>query len=81
MKVVFEDDIIRVVDNERDYDFIGYIENKSDEDIKIVFDDIDYEDYPIAIKANDWMGFLANQVGYDMFELMKNGDYTFEEEN
>ena len=81
MKVIFEDQFIEVVDNEHDYDFIGYIKNKSNFNIKITFDDVDYEDYPIEIKANDWIGFLADSAGYNQFELITNGKYTIEEEN
>ena len=80
MKIIHENEFVKVVDNEQDYDFIGYIENKTDKDISIIFDDCDYEDYLVKIKTNDWVGFLADEMGYDMFELIKNGSYTVEEE-
>ena len=80
MKIIHENEFVKVVDNEQDYDFIGYIENKTDKDISIIFDDCDYEDYLVQIKTNDWVGFLADEMGYDMFELIKNGSYTVEEE-
>ena len=79
MKIIHENEFIKVVDNEQNYDFIGYVENKTDENISIVFNGYDYEDYPIEIKANDWVGFLADEMGYDRFELIKNGNYAIEE--
>lgn len=81
MKIIAETELITIVDNERDYDFIGYIENKSNQDIKIVFNDSDYEDDPIKIKANDWIGLLANSTERHMFEMIKNNEYTIEWEN
>lgn len=76
MKIVFEDNFIVLVDNERDHDFIGYVENKTDKDILIVFDDIDYED--IKIKTKDWVGLLANSTECEMFEMIKNNQFHIE---
>ena len=78
MKTIIENELIRVVDNEQDYDFIGYIVNKANQDIAIIFNDSDYEDNPIEIKANDWIGLLANSTERNMFELIKNNKYTIE---
>lgn len=81
MQIITENELIRVVDNEQDYDFIGYVTNKSDKDIVIVFDNNEYEDYPTIIEANNWMGFLADEAGCNAFEMIKNGEYTIKEEN
>ena len=80
MKIITENELVRIVDNEQDYDFIGYIVNKSNHDIAIIFNDNEYEDYPTIINANNWMGFLADDAGYNAFEMIKNGKYIIMEE-
>lgn len=75
MNKIFENDKIKISETGRDYDFIAVIENKTDKKIKIVFDDDEMEIYNFLIEANNWIGFLANDEGYEQFEEVKNGRF------
>lgn len=75
MNKIFENDKIKVSETGRDYDFIAVIENKTDKEIKIVFDDDEMEIYNFLIEPNDWVGFLADDEGYEQFEEVKNGRF------
>ena len=44
MDVIFENDVIRVCDTGRSYDFIGTIENKTDSNIKVLVEFVDEYD-------------------------------------
>ena len=78
MKVVFENDIIKVSETGRNYDFIAVLENKLDEKIQVIFDDEDFEYETMTIDGNDWCGILANSNGCFVLEELKNGRFLAE---
>lgn len=75
MKTVFENDVIKVSRTERDYDFIAVVENKTDKEIQIVFDnELEYCNF--SVDANDWVGLLANDDGYTSLEELEAERFT-----
>lgn len=63
MTIVFENDLIKVSRTGRDYDFIAVVENKTDKEVQIIFDnELEYCNF--SVDANDWVGILANDDGY-----------------
>lgn len=73
MTTIFENDIIKVSATRRDYDFIAVIENKTDKQICVHYDEPGYNDNydPILIQPNSWVGIEANDEGYDWIEAIK----------
>jgi len=73
---LFENDFIRVVDQHRDYDFVGYVENKTDKDVVLKprnlteMEEVYLSDFfdgcrnpvenAITIKATGWFGIPAD---------------------
>lgn len=68
MKTIFSDDIIEVIDQEKDFDFIATIINKTDETIMIDFYDLEES---IKIEPSEWIGLLADDEGYMMLEQFR----------
>lgn len=75
MKTIFENDVIKVFRTDRDYDFIAIVENKTDKETQIIFDD-EFEFYNFSINANDWVGLLANDDGYTSLEELEAERFT-----
>lgn len=73
MTTIFENDLIKVSATRRDYDFIAVIENKTDKQICVHYDEPGYNDNydPILIQPNSWVGIEANDEGYDWIEAIK----------
>lgn len=71
---IFENEFIKVSTTDKDYDFIAVIENKTNEQICIHYDEPCYNDNydPILIAPNEWIGLLANEEGRDWVEAFKN---------
>ena len=71
---IFENEFIKVSTTDKDYDFIAVIENKTNEQICIHYDEPGYNDSydPILIAPNDWIGLLANEEGRDWVEAFEN---------
>ena len=71
---IFENEFIKVSTTDKDYDFIVVIENKTNEQIWVHYDETGYNDNyePILIAPNDWVGLLANEEGRDWVEAFKN---------
>lgn len=69
MKTIFENELIEVLDTNRDYDFIASLVNKTDKEVEIVFFDEEVENF--TIKSNDWVGLLADEEGYLTIEKIK----------
>ena len=63
----YRDDVITVTETGEDIDFIGYIENHTDEDVELTFID---EIESIIVPAGDWLGLLADKVGYAVLEAI-----------
>ena len=74
-KVVFENDIIKVIETGKDYDFFAYIENKTDKNISIYFDASEEEFGVIKINANDWVGLLCCEEDYQVYQALINEDF------
>lgn len=69
MKTIFENELIEVLDTNRDYDFIASLVNKTDKEVEIVFFDEEVENF--TIKPNDWVGLLADEEGYLTIEKIE----------
>lgn len=67
METVFENDVIKVSRTGRDCDFIAVVENKTNKEIKIVFDN-ELEFCNFSVNSNDWIGLLANDDGHTSLE-------------
>ena len=74
MTTIFENDLIKVSTTGRDYDFIAIIDNKTDGQICIHYDEPGYNDNydPILVAPNDWIGLLADDEGYDWLKAIEN---------
>lgn len=74
-KTIFENKDIKIVNTEHDYDFVGYVENKTDNTIKLLIN-TEYEtDIEVIISSNDWIGFLANDEEMEQFTALINGNF------
>lgn len=93
MKTVFENDYVRVVDNEHDYDFVGYIENKTDKVIKIHVPEFplwidgedgweecegEFDEDSFTINPNYWIGMLADRKQKSEFDTLSRGEFEIE---
>lgn len=74
MTTIFENDFIKVSTTGHDYDFIAVIENKTNKQISIHYDEPGATDKynPILIASNDWVGLLADYEGRDWLNAIKN---------
>lgn len=74
MTVIFENDFIKVSTTGHDYDFIAVVENKTDKQICVHYDEPGYNDNydPILIAPNDWIGLLADDEGRDWVKAIEN---------
>jgi hypothetical protein len=67
---------IELKETGRDYDFIAYVENNTDKTLKLYIDDLEgWCSEPIQVAPNDWVGFLADDVGRGQVKSIKNGDF------
>lgn len=71
---IFENDFIKVSMTGHDYDFIAVVENKTDKQICVHYNEPSYNDNyePILIAPNDWVGLLAGDEDYDWIEAIKS---------
>lgn len=74
MEVVFENDFIKMSKTGRDYDFMGVIENKTNDNIIVKVGD-ECESYDIEIQANDWVGLLNNEVDCELYKEILNNNF------
>lgn len=72
--MIFENEMILAKETGRNYDFIATIENKTDHEILITFED----EYIEPIVVDDWVGILADSNGYETVEALKEGKFTVE---
>lgn len=74
MTTIFENGFIKVSTTNKDYDFINVIENKTNKQISIHYDEPGATDKynPILIASNDWVGLLADHEGRDWLNAIKN---------
>ena len=85
MKTIFENEFIRVESTGRDYDFIATVENKTDKNIRLRYNPMDFDVIydTIDVEPNDWVGLLADKEGRDLvrkFELGQVGVEVLEKE-
>ena len=75
MKTIFENEFIRVESTGKDYDFIATIENKTDKNIRLRYNPMDFDVIydTIDIEPNDWVGLLADKEGYDLVRKLELG--------
>lgn len=80
MKTIFENEFIRVESTGRDYDFIATIENKTDKNIRLRYNPMDFDVIydTIDIEPNDWVGLLADKEGYDLVRKFELGQVDVE---
>lgn len=80
MKTIFENEFIRVESTERDYDFIATIENKTDKNIRLRYNPMDFDVIydTIDIEPNDWVGLLADKEGHDLVQKFELGQIEVE---
>lgn len=77
---IYADDLCEIVATGHDYDFIFYVENKTEKPIQIVYED-DKDNYifesedTYQIKGNDWMGFLADDISWSLLENTIKGKF------
>ena len=71
---IFENEFIKVSTTDKDYDFIAVIENKTNEQICVHYNEPGYNDNydPILIAPNDWVGLFANEKGRDWMKAFEN---------
>lgn len=74
MTTIFENDLIKVSTTGRDYDFIAIIDNKTDGQICVHYDEPGYNDNydPILIQPNSWVGVENNDEGRDWIKAIEN---------
>ena len=74
MTTIFENDLIKVSATGRDYDFIAIIDNKTDGQICIHYDESSCNNNydPILVAPNDWIGLLADEEGRDWVKAIEN---------
>lgn len=72
-KVIFENDLIKVTATGHDCDFIATVENKTDKEICVHYDEPFLQDNydPMLIGPNDWIGILADEEGKDWIKAFK----------
>ena len=80
MKTIFENEFIRVESTGKDYDFIATIENKTDKNIRLRYNPMDFDVIydTIDIEPNDWVGLLADKEGYDLVRKFELGQVDVE---
>ena len=80
MKTIFENEFIRVKSTGRDYDFVATVENKTDKNIRIRYNPMDFDVIydTIDIEPNDWVGLLADKEGYDLVRKFELGQVDVE---
>ena len=74
--LIYEDDYVNVKLTGHDYDFMAYIENKTDEDIHIEFPLDEME--PVDVPANDWVGIEANEYDVSLLGAFVDRDVEIE---
>lgn len=74
MEKIFENDLIKVSTTGRNYGFIAIIDNKTDGQICIHYDELSHNDNhdPILVAPNDWIGLLADEEGRDWLKAIEN---------
>lgn len=78
MKTVYENEVIKISETGRNYDFVAIIENKTDKKVEIIFDKEEMQEYNFPINPNDWIGVLASGEYYPVYEEIKKGHYAIE---
>lgn len=80
MKTIFENEFIRVESTGKDYDFIATVENKTDKNIRLRYNPMDFDVIydTIDIEPNDWIGLLADEEGRGWVRTFELGQVEVE---
>lgn len=80
MKTIFENEFIRVESTGQDYDFIATVENKTDKNIRLRYNPMDFVVIydTIDIEPNDWIGLLADEEGRGLVRTFELGQVEVE---
>lgn len=80
MKTIFENEFIRVESTGQDYDFIATVENKTDKNIRLRYNPMNFSVIydTIDIEPNDWIGLLADEEGRDLVRTFELGQTEIE---
>ena len=80
MKTIFENEFIRVESTGKDYDFIATIENKTDKNIRLRYNPMDFDVIydTIDVEPNDWVGLLADEEGRGWVRTFELGQVDVE---
>lgn len=75
--IIFEDKDICIKTTNKNYDFIATIQNKSNRDLYIDFtnEKMEYNDDTIIVQAQDWIGILADEKGYEFLQKLENREF------
>lgn len=84
-QLAYEDELCNIVATGHDWDFLFYIENKTDKNIIVKFNndsekDIYEEECTYRIKANNWIGFFMSDNGINLLENSILGKLETEKE-
>ena len=72
---IYVDEAVTISSTNTDYDYIGFVENSSNEDIRVVFFN---GMSPILVPAGDWEGIIENNEGYAQMELIENKQFELQ---
>jgi hypothetical protein len=79
MTTVFENDVIRVAETGRDYDFIATVENKTAEEIAVTVpigdEHIDDAAEIFKIAPGGWVGILADSEGQATLDKLIDNNF------
>ena len=76
-KVVYEDEYVVVETTGRNYDFIATIQNKTNTTLNCFIGKDEERSH--LLKANDWIGILANDEGYWELNLIEENGISYEQ--
>lgn len=72
---IYVDEAVTISSTNTDYDFIGFVENNSNDDIKVAF----FNGTPaFLVPAGDWVGILADDEGYAQMELLEKKQFELQ---
>lgn len=77
-RVVYENELVKVIETGRNYDYIAVVENKHDNEIQVIFNDETFEPETLTIAGDNWCGILADNNGCFLLEELKNGRFLAE---
>lgn len=75
-KIIFENEDVKIKTTNHDYDYVATIYNKTDKYMQLGISEFELEaNWEIA--PNDWIGILANEIGYEMLDAIEAGNFDY----